>query len=121
MACLTAIWGPAALEFLYRGQGFEIPALVVMALACGVVVEVVGIGPENGLWAMERHDFNFRVEVVGGIATLVSAFTLIPAFGILGAALSYVIGRFITTVAHWIAYHFATSSLTWKMPVTAPE
>ncbi|HIK92061.1 MAG TPA: lipopolysaccharide biosynthesis protein [Planctomycetes bacterium] len=111
VACLTAIWGPAALEFLYRGQGFDIPVLVVTALACGVVFEVVGIGPENGLWAMERHDFNFRAGVAGGIATLISAFTLIPAFGILGAALSFLIGQFVTAVAHWIAYRHATTRL----------
>lgn len=110
-ATITAIWGPEAIEFLYRGQGFEIPGIVVAALAFGVVVEVISIGPENGLWAMERHDFNFRVVIVGGIATLISALALIPAFGLAGAAFSYLIGRLFTAIAHWIAYRLATREM----------
>ena len=110
-ACITAIWGSQALEFLYRGQGFQIPAVVVAALVFGVVAEVIGLGPENGLWAMERQDFKFRVEIVSGIATLISAFALIPTIGLTGAALSFFIGRFVTSVAHWIAYRSATARL----------
>jgi len=110
-ASITAIWGPGVLEFLYRGQGFTIPVFVVAMLAFGVVVEVVGIGPENGLWAMERHDFNFRVEVAGAAATLVSALVLISSFGLAGAAMSYFFGRLVTTLAHWIAYRVAVTRI----------
>ena len=117
---VAAIWGPAALEMLYYGQGFEIPALVVAALVFGVVAEVLGIGPENALWAMERHDFNFRVELVGGAATLLCSFLFIPSFGLPGAALSFLVGRAMTSGAHWYAYRVAIQKQS-TMNATASE
>ena len=60
---------------------------------------------------MERQDFKFRVEIVSGTVTLVSAFVLIPTIGLTGAALSFLVGRCVTSVAHWIAYRSATARL----------
>ena len=110
-AALAIVWGTDVLEFLYRGQGFEIPVAVVAVLACGSIVEVIAMGPENGLWAMERHDFNFRVSIIGFMATFGSALVLISPFGLTGAAVSFFIARFAAAVAHWLAYHFATLDL----------
>lgn len=106
-AIVTAIWGPGTLEWLYRGQGFEIPAVVVALLLLGVVTEVIGIGPENAVWAMSRHDLNFRVHLTGCLVTCLAAWPLITSFGLTGAAASFALGRLATTAAQWIAYRCA--------------
>lgn len=111
-AVVCAIWGPPVLEFLYSGQGFEIPTVVVALLVLSVVVDVIGIGPENGAWAMSRHDLNFRVHLTGCIVTCLSAWPLITSFGLAGTAGAYLLGRLATTVAQWIAYRHATSGQT---------
>lgn len=114
-ALVAAIWGPSALELIYSGQGFEIPPLVVSLLVLGVVVEVMAIGPENGVWAMSRHDLNFRVQLCGCAVTALSAFPLIAMMGLAGAATSFLLGRLATTGIQWVAYSMAT-----RQPASSP-
>ena len=109
-AIVATIWGPAVLEYIYRAQAFEIPTLVVAALTFGVFIEICGTGPENGLWAMERHDLNFRAEILAAVVSVLSVWYLICAFGLVGAALSFLVGRSLTSAAHWIAYRYALKS-----------
>lgn len=104
LAIAATAWGPWVLEWIYRAQGFDIPVLVVAALSFGVFVESLGTAPENGLWAMERHDQNFRVEVIAAVGSLICAVTLISSAGLAGAALAFLAGRALNSAAHWVAY-----------------
>ena len=111
-AIVASIWGPSVLEYIYRAQAFEIPTPVVAALTFGLFIEICGTGPENGLWAMERHDLNFRAEIIAAVVSVLGACYLIWAFGLVGAALSFLVGRTLTSVSHWIAFRHAIKSQT---------
>ncbi len=111
LAVVIAIRGPSILEQLYSGQGFVIPVSVVAVLVSGAVAEVIGIGPENGVWAMERHDLNFRAQLFGCIVTCVSAFLLISTFGLIGAATSFFLARLTTMIVQWMSYRTAVKAL----------
>ncbi len=111
-AIVASIWGPSVLEYIYRAQAFEIPTPVVAALTFGLFIEICGTGPENGLWAMERHDLNFRAEIIAAVVSVLGACYLIWSFGLVGAALSFLVGRTLTSVSHWIAFRHAIKSQT---------
>jgi O-antigen/teichoic acid export membrane protein len=107
-ACFTVLWVTEALEFLYRGQGFDIPDIVVTILSISLIADVLGMGPVYGLWVMERQQAEFRVCVASFIATFGTAFLLVPSIGLTGVAWSFFVGRLVMTIGHWLTYHHAS-------------
>jgi O-antigen/teichoic acid export membrane protein len=110
-AGVALIWGPEILRLLYRGNGFVIDDVVIAVLLLGLCVEVLGMGCENALWAIERHELNFQMNVLGFIATFGSAVVLIPRIGVAGAAVAFFAGRLATSAAQCWAYRHAMAAM----------
>jgi O-antigen/teichoic acid export membrane protein len=76
---------PAAFPLLF-GQAFvaAVPATVVLVIASSFgVVAAVG---SNLVWGVDRSDFMFLAGGTGAVLSIVAGLTLIPMFGVMGAA-----------------------------------
>ena len=98
------LWGVDFVTILYRGQEFAFDRLVITVLVAGLFANVLGVGPENALWAMVRNDLNFKASLAGFVVMFAIAFWLIPPWGVLGAAIAFLGGKTVTSGARWIAY-----------------
>lgn len=80
---LVTVYGPA-----YGGLG---PAASLVALA--VALGALSLGATSALLVIERPALNLVASVLGLAAMLASASMLIPAYGVVGAALSFCAGN----------------------------
>lgn len=86
---------------LNRSFGSEYSAYWVTLVVLGVsqLISKMSLAPGRGLLALERTNILLRAEVAGFVVSLLAAMLLVPAYGILGAAVSLVLGSVaITTV-----------------------
>lgn len=76
---------PAALPLIYGREFAEaVPAAMVLVVAAGIgAISTVGA---SLVLAMDRSDFVFLSGAVAAALTLLAGLTVIPAFGLLGAA-----------------------------------
>ncbi|REK12649.1 MAG: lipopolysaccharide biosynthesis protein [Planctomycetota bacterium] len=68
-------------------------------LSMSMFVQSLGLTAGIGLWAIDRPDANLLADAVTLVVTLVLVLSLLPALGVLGAALGDLGGRFVGTLA----------------------
>jgi len=83
----------------YAGRG-----ATVCMLAASVFVYAISLAPDLGLWAMERAELNVRPRLFGLAVTLVAGLVLVPSFGVLGGACSFLAGNAVASVGIIVIY-----------------
>ncbi|MEL7168252.1 MAG: lipopolysaccharide biosynthesis protein [Bacteroidota bacterium] len=76
--------------------GGQHTAVVVYAVA--TVVEAIGMPADAGLWAIERPNVGFYINLVSMVAAFAVAWALIPSLGVLGAIWGIATGKGVATV-----------------------
>ncbi|MDC7785233.1 polysaccharide biosynthesis C-terminal domain-containing protein [Rhodoplanes sp. TEM] len=115
-ACLgMAAVMPLLLPLVY-GDAFTpaVPAAII--LACAAAVGVTSVMATNLVQAVERNDFVFFSSLFGAALALAAGLLLVPAFGVIGAAVSRtVIQLAMVTVGLW----FVVTRLKCPVPFGA--
>ncbi|HUG89372.1 MAG TPA: hypothetical protein VML55_00975 [Planctomycetaceae bacterium] len=91
--CLVAILAGDSLAVLVYGQKYAGAGAIIAVYALALLASSLAITAANGLCAMERPSANFAADVATLAATVVSAALLVPACGVLGAALAALCGN----------------------------
>ena len=91
---LAKLYGDA-----YSGQG-----IVVAILALAGIADALDTAATNGLLAIDRPNASFVASLIGTIIMLAIAALLVPAWGIVGAAVGSLVGRSITPALQWLAF-----------------
>lgn len=102
------IFGDLFIGFAF-GAGYTGLAVPLVVTAAALVVNGLGVPSDQGLWAIERPDLNAKASAAGFLVTLVLALILIPASGILGGALSLLVGKVLETAAKIISLRLCLS------------
>lgn len=99
---------------LMFGHGFDaaVPAAMILIAATGF--GAVGTVASNLLYARERSDVIFYSNIAGGVLSIVCGLLIIPAFGLLGAAL----GRTLVQIAMLgLGFWFVMARLRFGLPL----
>jgi O-antigen/teichoic acid export membrane protein len=91
---LQLIYGP-----LYVGQ-----QLTIGLLACASLVSSVGMGPNHGLYALERPDVDFKANLLALAVMLAVTSSLVGHFQLAGVATGLLAGNVAGTILRWIVY-----------------
>jgi O-antigen/teichoic acid export membrane protein len=96
------IFGSAWLSLLYE-RSFSDETGTIAVLAIASLAHVLAFPLSTALWAVQRADLSFGPQLIGLVATVVTALVLISVSGVFGAAIAYFVGRVATLVASlWI-------------------
>lgn len=102
-------FGDTLLHFLY-GAGFASERFTLFTLALYMMTVATSVAFANGLWALERPDVNFRVNIVGLVVTLSTAAMILKQWGTQGAALSLLAGNLASTTAAGVTFFYCARS-----------
>jgi len=86
------------------GEQYAGTASILTILALNVLAAAIGMGPGNGLWAIEKPSANFAASLCDLIATIVAAAWFILPFGVMGAALAILAGTCCGTIMRWAMF-----------------
>ncbi len=95
---------PALLPMIYgRAFAAAVPAAIVMVLAASVAA--VSSVATNVVMAMDRSDFIFASGAAAAVLAIVAGFTVIPAFGLIGAAATRAAMQiFAVALGNWFVF-----------------
>lgn len=108
--------GEAVLEFLYTGSEYRHQGSLINTLGLHLLVSSISMAMYHGIVAIERPDINLKANILALFTTLASALLLLPAFGVLGAALSLLIGNIVSTFVQWVWFIQLT-----RLPAYRPQ
>jgi O-antigen/teichoic acid export membrane protein len=104
---------PEVLPLLYGVQFTDaVPAAIILVL--GSCVGATGVVGANAMWAAEKVDVEFYLNLLGVLLTIAGGIFIIPAFGVVGAAVSRIIVQ-CTIIA--LAQLFMVRSLRFTFPL----
>jgi O-antigen/teichoic acid export membrane protein len=92
------------LLLLFYGSEYVAYGAVIGVLAIHMVIAALVLAVDAGLKAIERPGVNFKASTLGLSVTLVLAVFAIRHFGVMGAALSYLIGSTVGSTVRWITF-----------------
>ncbi|MEM9589085.1 MAG: oligosaccharide flippase family protein [Planctomycetota bacterium] len=110
-ATVVFFLGDRLLSFIYGSQ-FAGNGLTISLLCLGVFASAVGVSFNHGLRTLERPEFNFVASVLGLVAGALTAWTLIPNWGVSGAACGYATSCTVTAVVRLISFLI----VSWSAP-----
>lgn len=96
---VTFIYGPQ-----YAGYG-----LVIAILSLNTLAIALAFGVDYGIWAMERTDLNFRIELARLLITFTLGVGLVKVFGLIGVAWGLLIGSIAVSIIQGIVFISLTS------------
>jgi O-antigen/teichoic acid export membrane protein len=91
---LRLIYGP-----LYAGQ-----QTTVALLACAALASAIGMGPNHGMYALERPDVDFKANFLALAVMLVVTASLVGHFQLAGVAAGLLAGNVAGTAFRWSVY-----------------
>jgi O-antigen/teichoic acid export membrane protein len=97
---VLAAFGGLAVEALYRGPAFAGLGTVVTVLALRMLIYSARLAAHHGLVVVERADLSVWATVLGLLTTLVASWLLIVSWGVMGAAVAWLIGSTVETTLH---------------------
>ncbi|MFQ5730471.1 MAG: lipopolysaccharide biosynthesis protein [Planctomycetaceae bacterium] len=89
---VASLFAGNVLAVAFYGDEYAGAGPILAALAFALFANSISVTAGNGLWAMGRPSANFRADVCALIATVIAALLLTPLYGVMGAALSSLIG-----------------------------
>jgi O-antigen/teichoic acid export membrane protein len=111
---LRLIYGP-----LYAGQ-----QLTIGLLACASLASAMGMGPNHGLYALERPDVDLKANLLALAVMLVVTASLVGHFQLVGVATGLLAGNAAGTALRWAVYSRAireTTTAAERCPSPVPE
>lgn len=96
-ALVTTIAGDWIAVLIY-GESYAGAGAILAVLSFALLASSLSMTAGNGLWAMEKPSANFRADVCALIATIIAAVALTPTYGVLGAAISSLVGATVDAV-----------------------
>ncbi len=108
---LVIVFGEQLLVLLYEGSQYADRGAVLATLALTELATALSIGAEHGLRVIERPEMNFWSTILAAVITLTIAAALIQYWGILGAAISMLIGTVAGSIAHCTAFFWLVDQL----------
>lgn len=104
LLCLAIlIFGDQIVLIIY-GREYAGNHLVLFLLVLGIFSWALSLPISYGLWAIERPDLNFKVNLIAIGMTLSIGFWLVKAFGLLGVACGILIGNISSSAARYIIF-----------------
>jgi O-antigen/teichoic acid export membrane protein len=97
VALALALGSEYVIGFFF-GDAFTGQQAAVTVFAVATVIEAIGVPADAGLWAIERPNVGFYVNLVSLVAALVVAVLLIPSLGVLGAIWGLAVGKGVATL-----------------------
>jgi len=110
---LLAALGARLFVRLIYGEAFESAALVFAALVPSTVFHSLSRVLSSDIAGRGRPQINARIAAVQMAVTIALDFVLIPAFGILGAAMASSIATTVSTLIKTI-YYTTSFGITWR-------
>ncbi len=115
------LFGSQILTIIYGPQYAE-HSTTIHILAFAVLVGAMGIATEHGLRAMERSDTSFLSGLCGFAVTITGGSLAIPHWGVVGAAIGYLLGSTTSSTIRAIVFfrelrHGSTEELSIPSPV----
>lgn len=101
--CVLLFFAGDFIAILVYGETYANLGLLITIFGLVLLAGSFAMTAGNGLWAMDKPSANFRADVVSLITTLITAIILIPPYGVLGAAISTLIGTVADAVVRWWA------------------
>ena len=83
----------------YAGLG-----LVIAILSLNILVNALALGVGYGIWAMERADLNFRIEMVRVLMTVTLGVGLVYFFGLIGVAWGLLLGNMVVLISRALVF-----------------
>ena len=102
----AALLGDWAIRAIYGSEFAGLGSLIAV-LAVGVALSAIGQPASGGLLALRRSELGFAVRLVGLTITMAVALSLIPSFGIIGAACGLAVGNGVGLVLILFSYRAA--------------
>jgi O-antigen/teichoic acid export membrane protein len=90
LTIVLIVWGDRLIGMLY-GHQYEGNGLVVAVLACNLLVTAVAFAFSRALFAVERADLDFRLNLAAVAIMMTLGLWLVRSYGPLGAALGLLI------------------------------
>lgn len=108
------------LVFLYREPAFADAAVVLMITVWATALDTLKGVLGNALWAGHHERLVLRVTIVNVIVSIVAGLALIPAFELIGAAVSLLTVAAVNVLQHAIAARSALGAVPLLGPVWRP-
>ena len=110
---LHANAGPVSLSEISSRQELSLSYLEQLFVKLRRQALVVSSRGPGGGYRLSRSQADISIaEIIAAVVSVLGACYLIWAFGLVGAALSFLVGRTLTSVSHWIAFRHAIKSQT---------
>jgi O-antigen/teichoic acid export membrane protein len=103
LTLVLMVWGGRLIALLY-GHRYAGNSQVVAVLACNILVTAVGFAFSRALFAIERADLDFWLNVVTIFIMVTMGLALVRAYGPLGAAFGLLGANILTTVIRACAF-----------------
>lgn len=112
--CLVmSIFGGQFVALLY-GSKYAGNHTIVSVLAMSIVASAIASAAAYGLWAMERPDVNFKVNLIALSVTLTLGLWLAKSFGPLGVASGLLTGITAASTVRYIVFNRFVRPLGYK-------
>lgn len=115
-----AVLGEEILSIIYQ-PGYAIAAVPMAILAGYMAVESIQRVSNSVLTGMDRADIPFRSRLVGVVLAVTLNLTLIPHYGLVGAAVATLVAKLVDTVYQWVSIRsildigYPVRSLFWQV------
>lgn len=101
VACVAFLFGKDIITLLFSNQYLAgVPVFVIMSVSTAIIL--IGTILGNSLVAVGESDKPVKINVAHSIVSLVLNLVLVPAFGIIGAAVAGLFGPIITNPLNYI-------------------
>jgi O-antigen/teichoic acid export membrane protein len=120
---LTILAGLFVLVMLFFGNQFVILAYgvkyagngaVVSILSLGMLASAISVASSYGLWAMERSEANFKINLISLGATLSFGLLLVKSLGPIGVAFGLLLGNTIASTARYYTFNKSLQLISSK-------
>jgi O-antigen/teichoic acid export membrane protein len=101
------LYGGNLIEIVY-GSEYSGNDKIIKILALSKLTAILAQGSSFGLWAMERADINFKINLSSLVLTVVLGTLLVKLFGALGAAYGLLISRLVALFFQIFYFNYLT-------------
>ncbi len=102
--CLIVFIYGSQIVVLAYGNKYEGNGTVVLFLALSIMASAITRGTAYAIWAMERADVNFKINLIILALTFTIGFFLTKVFGAFGVACGLLTGNIAASVLRYIFY-----------------
>jgi O-antigen/teichoic acid export membrane protein len=111
LAIILIVWGDGFVGMLY-GHQYAGNRLTISVLACNLPMTAMAFSFSRALFAIERADLDFQLNLIAGLTMATVGIWLVRAYGPLGGAIATVVATLVPSIARVIVFLRSTSGST---------